>query len=461
MSKLEPIIIDILFEEGGIILEKPFIKKISSNLELEKEKIKKGIEKLIKKSKLYRLEDKYISLTDFGDIQEDKINELLKRLVYDKFLFKNPKLQNNKEFCDNMIFFNGTLVVFQSKTKDYTKIAEFDKFRKKCIDNATDQLNTTINWARKDSVIKKFKNNLGKEIEIKPAEIKKIIGVCISYFHPDRDYFITKGNVINLKNKEEIANIITYQELVKIIEFNDTLPEFIEYLDKRRILVQKNVPLLSERKILSYFFSTNRTMLPGGIPKSDFDKSSLLILHDDFENSLEYGDLNKKLKKRAEENKISYFIDEIINEILPKANDENDVFFIDLLNLNRFQRRVIAERVFPAYNHFRSGKSDFRSPFVSLDDLNFMFLFSRKFQDPKENETLLTNYTAIMKKKHNLNKIIGISENHYSNGDINHNFCMLSGEVEFDESNLPESFKKMIKDTSNVKKLGRVYEFDA
>ena len=106
-------------------------------------------------------------------------------------------------------------------------------------------------------------------------------------------------------------------------------------------------------------------------------------------------------------------------------------------------------------------KSDFRAPFISIDkDLNFMFLFSRKFQDPKENEKMLSVHTAMMKKKHNVDKIIGISENHYSNGTVNHNFCIMEGEIEFDESNLPESFKQNIKNTSKMKQLRDVYEFD-
>jgi len=461
MGKLEPIIRDILFENGGIILEDFFVKKLSSDIDLEEDKINKSIQKLISKNKLFRVEEKYLSLSDFGDTQENKINELLNKLVYDKFLFKNPKLQNGKEFCDNLIFFDQTLIIFQSKTKDYTKIDEFDRFRKKCIDNAINQLNTSISWARNNSVIKKFKNNLGNEIELKSKDIKKIIGVCVSYFHPDKDYFITKGNAINLKNKEEIANILTYQELVKIIEYNDTLPEFIEYLDKRRILVQKNVPLLSERTILSYFFSTNRTMIPEKMSEDEFDKVSLLIIDDGFEDSLEKGELSDKLKKRAELNKNSYFIDMIINKILPKASSEDNTFFIELINLNRFQRRLIANQIWPVYTNFIKGKSDFRAPFISIDKkLNILFLFSRKLQDVKENEKMLATYTAMMKKKHSVDRIIGISENHYSNGMVNHNFCIMEREIKFDESKLPDSFKEQVNDTSKIKQLRNIYEFD-
>jgi len=460
MRTLEPKIIDILFENGGILLEESFVEELSSKTDIEKEKVRKSINKLIKKNKLYRLEDKYLSLTNFGDTQENKINELLSKLVYDKFLFINPKLQNGKEFCDNMVFFDGTLILFQSKTKNYTKIEEFDRFRKKCIDNATSQLNTTINWAKNDSVVKKFNNNLSQEVEIKSRDIKKIIGVCVSYFHADKDYFITKGNAINLKNKEQIANILTYQEISKIIEFNDTIPEFIEYLDKRRILVQKNVPLLSERQILGYFFSTNRTMIPEKMSKEEFDNCSMIVLHDDFEDSFGKGELSKKLKKRTEKNKDSYFIDVIINKILPKAPSDNDSFFIELLNLNRFHRRLIAKNILPAYYNFIERKSDFRAPFISLDKkLNFIFLFSRKIQDPKENENMLSCYTAIMKKKHNLDKIIGISENHYSNGMVNNNFCLMKGEIEFDESKLPDFLKKELQNKSKMKEQKNIYEF--
>ena len=47
MGKLEPIITDILFENGGIIHEDFFVKKLSSDIDLEEAKIKKSIEKLI------------------------------------------------------------------------------------------------------------------------------------------------------------------------------------------------------------------------------------------------------------------------------------------------------------------------------------------------------------------------------------------------------------------------------
>jgi hypothetical protein len=461
MATLEPILIDFIFENGGILKEEILVEEVSKLIDLEKEKITKSINKLISKNKLYQVENNYISLTDFGDTQENKINDLLKKIVYGKFLFLNPKLKNSKEFCDNMIFFDGVLIIFQSKTKDYTKIEEFDRFRKKCIDSAINQLNVTLNWARNDSVEKKFLNNFGEEIEIKSGDIKKIIGICVSYFHADKDYFITKGNTLNLKNKEEIPNILTYQELKKIIEFNDTFPEFVEYLDKRRILVQKNVPLLSERQVLSYFFSTNRTMIPPSMTPEEFEKSSMIILTDDFEESLNSGDLFKKLNQRTKKNEESYFIDTIINKILPKAPKDTDKFLVELINLNRFNRRLIAENVLPAYKEFIQRKQDFRAPFISLGgSCNYLFLFSRKLQDMKVNEEMLKFYTVLIKNKHNLDKIIGISENHYSNGLINHNFCAMEGDVKFEKENLPEEIKKMMEDKSKVTEKRDLYEFD-
>ena len=90
-----------------------------------------------------------------------------------------------------------------------------------------------------------------------------------------------------------------------------------------------------------------------------------------------------------------------------------------------------------------------------------MFLFSRKLQDPKENEKMLSVHTAMMKKKHKLNKIIGISENHYSDGTINHSFCILEGQTGFDKSELPDSLKKEIQDISKIRELRDLHEFDA
>ena len=194
--------------------------------------------------------------------------------------------------------------------------------------------------------------------------------------------------------------------------------------------------------------------------EEEFNKVSMLIIGGDFEESLERGELADLLKKRNEANKNSYFIDEIINKILPKVTSKDDYFFTELQNLNRFQRRLIADNVWPKYLDFINGKNDFRCPFISFEGLNIMFLFSRKLQDVKENENMLITYTGMMKKKHNVNKIIGISEHHYSNGMINHNFCSMDGEIEFDETNLHEDFKKQMQDTSKIKELKNIYEFD-
>lgn len=458
---LKQLILDILFDNRGIILESFFIEKLSKDIDITKETIVKRINQLISENKLYRFEDKYISLIDFGDIQEDKIDKLLSRLVYSKFLFKNPMLNNGKEFCDNMIFFDGTLVIIQSKTKNYTRIEEFDRFRKRCIDDATKQLKLSINWAREDRLIKRFKNNIGEEIELTSNNIKKIIGVIVPYFHPDKDYFITKGNYSRSTNRENFLNIITYQELVEIIRYNDTLPDFLDYIDKRRILAQKKIPLLSEREILSYFFLSNRTMIPEGLSETDFNKSSLFLLDEDFEKDLDNGILYKKLKKRAENNIPSYFIDNIISNILPKIIEKDDSFFIELLNLNRYQRRTIAENILPIYLDFRKNNLEFKPKFISISkEVNFLFIFTRKFQSAEDNKKQLSFYATLMKEKHKLDKIIGISINHYSNNSTNCDFCMLKGETKLDRSKLPPEIVAQLENTRTITKIKSTYEFD-
>jgi len=466
MAKIEPIVIDILFENGGVILEDFFVQKLSEEIDdLEKEKIEKGIEKLVKKNKIYRLEDKYISLTDFGDLQEDKIDELLKKIVHPKFLFKNPKFTNpngkEEEFCDNMIFFDGNLIIIQSKTKNYTTLENFERFQTKCIDNSIKQLDSSIRVSKNEIIEKKFKNELGEEIELNNTNIKKIIGLNICYFHQDKDYFISKGWKNKLKHLDDIPNILTYQELKKIINLNDTLPDFLEYLDKRRVLVQKEIPLLSEYQILSYFFYTNHTMLLEGMSKTDWTDSSLIILDEGFEEELERGELKNKLDKREEDNKKSYFIDNIINKIIKNVQNEQDIFFIELLRLNRFNRRLISNRMLPIYNDFITKKQDFRAPFIRLNEnLGILFIFSKKSDNFYENEQILKVHSLIMKNRHKLQKIIGISENHYKDGTVNHSFCILEGDIKLDESDLPKEFFDNLNDKSKMEKLDTIYEFN-
>jgi hypothetical protein len=202
-------------------------------------------------------------------------------------------------------------------------------------------------------------------------------------------------------------------------------------------------------------------MIPPHMTSKEFEEASMIILAEDFEESLISGDLFKKLNQRAKKNEDSYFIDNIINKILPEAPKDKDKFLIELINLNRFNRRLIAENVLPAYKDFVRRKQDFRAPFISLGgDYNYLFLFSRKHQDVKANEEMLKFYTALMKNKHGVNKIIGISENHYSNGLINHNFCAMEGDVKFEKDNLPDEVKKMMEDKSKLTEKRDLYEFD-
>ena len=68
------------------------------------------------------------------------------------------------------------------------------------------------------------------------------------------------------------------------------------------------------------------------VSENDFNSCSMLMLDEDFEASLEKGDLSKKLKRRFEENKESYFIDMIINKVLPDIPEDKDAIFVELLN---------------------------------------------------------------------------------------------------------------------------------
>lgn len=58
----------------------------------------------------------------------------------------------------------------------------------------------------------------------------------------------------------------------------------------------------------------------------------------------------------------------------------------------------------------------------------------------------------------NLNQ--GIYENHYLNGSINFDFCILKGEINLDRSKLPPEILAKIDDTSTIIRIKSPSEFD-
>jgi len=242
-----------------------------------------------------------------------------------------------------------------------------------------------------------------KSIEVFPKnQIKKIFRIVINLgegakFYPFNQ--VTKNeDYVTLFDKDSFETIIC--EL-------DTIPDFIDYLEKREEVFRDRTTIIlpgeefdfpietqkeffqlrdkvnsdfvlisgSEKDLLSHFFKNKRNF-PNFIKKDS--NGSYLIIDGDWEEFL----ATKQAKNKTQADKISYFIDQfVLNELLINMNPMRENLAKALLSFDRLSRRTISKNYF-----------DFFEKYKNIKGLHF----ARRFADFDSVGVLLTFYTEEM-----------------------------------------------------------------
>jgi len=175
-----------------------------------------------------------------GNIGEKFVNEIAFKSFFKYWCYPNPKHENGskKEICDLLIIFKNICIIFS--VKNYEFKGNYTRYFNNTVEKAVKQINgackTLFNI---DNVEIKHPE---KNSEVFPKNgINKIFKIIVN-LGGDLDFYditrTTKGNdFITIFNKETFVTIIS--EL-------DTIPDFIDYLEKRELLFKsKNVRVLS------------------------------------------------------------------------------------------------------------------------------------------------------------------------------------------------------------------------
>lgn len=364
-------------------------------------------------------------MEDKGKIGEEFVNEL----AYNSFLkfwcYPGPKYENGnkKEICDLLILFNSVTIIIS--VKNYEFKGNHFRYFNNTIKKAVNQLHGAQRVLFSNTEVKIKHPN--KDIEIFPKnEIKKIFRLVINLgdgvkFYPFNQ--ITKNNnYVTLFDKDSFESIIN--EL-------DTIPDFIDYLEKRESLFKNKLTLIlpaeehdfpietqkeffqftenistdfiiisgSEKDLLAHFFKNQRNF-PNEL---NGDSNGYYLILDGDWNEFK---ATQKVKNKEKADKVSYFIEGFVkNELLININPTREKLAKALLSFDRLTRRTISKNYFEFHNRYKDVKGlYFGRRFADFEGVGVLFTFYTKEMDFEmintlnnlaiESTNLYTNYKS-------------------------------------------------------------------
>ena len=272
-----------------------------------------------------------------GDNGEDYVNQLAYKSYLKYWCYPNPLdiNGNNKEICDLLILFRDILIIISVKNHNYN--GDYEKYKRKVIDKSSSQLNGAY---RKLFTTQKAMHIMhpDREVELfEPDKYKQIYKLTINVGEQFEYYEL--GEQIENKGFINILNKDTFEVIIQEL---DTIKDFVEYLNARERLLMsgKLLDVKCQEKDLLAKFLTNARRFP-----IDYGSSEFKEMISNLEGAWANYALSNKVKLKREANKVSYFIDDLVqSDILKLPNGE--ILARELMNLGRIERRQLAKSLF-------------------------------------------------------------------------------------------------------------------
>ena len=253
---------------------------------------------------------------------EDLVEEICKIIYMSDFVVRSPKYKKQsgkaKEAADFLVPFDNSLLASQVKSKKEIKSAlekseiDFQRIVTK-IKEGINQLNT-IKRALKTNHILELTNAAGIKTPFNKDSFEKIIGIVIIDLIGEEEFpYGERTNILNgFTTKFDIPiHIFMRDHFQKISTEIDTLPDFIDYIEKRRILYERGAltPFTNELDLLAIF--KTRTQL---IDDCLDGKCDMLVITEGIWEAYKKNHKNA-IEERNIANSPSYLIDYIIADL--------------------------------------------------------------------------------------------------------------------------------------------------
>lgn len=397
-----------------------------------------------------------------GNIGEQFVNEIAYKSFFKYWCYPSPKYENGskKEICDLLVIFKNITIIFS--VKNYEFKGNHTRYFKKTIEKAVRQLNggyrtlfdnDLVEIKHPDKKVERFpKDNITKVFKI-----IENLGQGVNFY-----------DIARTTEKDDFITIFDKDTFKVITEELDTVPDFIDYLEKRELLFKsKNVKALNpnpkqnlieddelylnknlnnsisiigtEKDLLSYFFKNTRSF-PDSFVASDADGMIL-----DLSGAWTEYKLSPKSFKKDFADSVSYFLDGfVLNEVLKYDYIEKELVAKELLSLNRLQRRAVVSDFYDFCNKIKDYPENLvHRRFVEFGDLAIVFF---NFNSGWEKEIIYRLFELIFetfayyyKYKHKTFVLIGMTKNPHFAFKIYKNYERFTSEDEkIIEANIKE-----------------------
>ena len=319
-----------------------------------------------------------------GQLAEDAVNKLAFDTYLKYWCYPNPKdeLGDKKEICDLLIIFKDVLLLIA--VKNYSFDGNYEKYFKSTLDKAKAQIqgaerklfkfNRDIYFKHPDKPIEKLEIN----------NIKNIYRIIVNINNSPLFY---PGGLTT--NTNQFVHVFNWDAFLKLVIELDTIPDFIQYLNVRNnCFGDKNFIIMTGEEN-DYDTSTNLEFLKYVSMFNPMEKTAIRISGNELDlvgdylfnerkfnknfYSTEYNMasfeldgkweryLNRKeVQRKKQDDKVSYFVDEFVKrEVLYKADAFNIELAIELLSLNRFERRVLSKHFFDFCEKYKTKEGYF------------------------------------------------------------------------------------------------------
>lgn len=337
-----------------------------------------------------------------GNIGEEFVNNVAYKSLIKYWCYPSPKdvEGDKKEICDLLILFDTTVIIISVKNYEFKD--NYARYFKKTIDKAVKQVYGAERklFSKQRDVYFQHPN---KKLEKFPKDnIKDIFRIIINLGKGVRFY------PFNMETKDEkFITIFDKEAFETILKELDTIPDFIDYLKKREsFFFNKKTVILpaqnndfpddtanqffeytsnniqgdnkksiiisgTEQDLLAYYLKNDRNFSE----KLQMQDSDLMVLNleENWKEFISYD----KVKNKKQEDKYSYFIDNLIEkEVLTLSTPESEEIAKELLSFDRFHRRVISRNFIDFCNTYQNSKGlSIARRYFDIDGTGIVFVF--------------------------------------------------------------------------------------
>ena len=328
-----------------------------------------------------------------GKVSENILHNLAEKTFLSDWCYLNPKLDNDKELCDLLVVYDDIAIIWQIKN---LKLNKQGKYKLSELEKNLRQLSGAKRQLFDLKKTIELENPLRGREKFDPTVINKIFLISVLFGQGEEMFsFIEEIKRYKVHIFDEEFTKIILNEL-------DTITDFVEYLNKKEVLINTNKRFLivgGEKELLAFYLFNNRSF-------DRFNNADHIIIEegswDRLQNKPEY--IAKK-----KEDEISYSWDGMISRAHESHLKEYELVARELARHNRVKRRFLSKIFIDSWIKAEKSKYPYRSMVVS-DNITYCFLFQDDPEPRTKRRSHLEEICYIARAKHKDNKkVMGIA----------------------------------------------------